>query len=89
MMHILQAEVCGCISAHSGLPHKKMKQETSDTSNSQLNQASWNTAVLKFSSENKLNVHYYLSTFICDFPLIARSGKSHVNISLMECAFYI
>jgi len=44
---------------------------------------------LKFSSENKLNVHYYLSTFICDFPLIARSGKSHVNISLMECAFYI
>jgi len=27
MMHILQAQVCGCISAHPGLPHKKMKRE--------------------------------------------------------------
>jgi len=31
--HILQAQVCGCISAHAGLPYqKKTIQETSDGS---------------------------------------------------------
>jgi len=40
---------------------------------------------LKFGSENQLNVHIYLSSF-SDFPLIARSGKSHVTISLIGCA---
>jgi len=40
MMHILQAQVYGCISAHPGLPHQKTKQETSYASKSQLNQAS-------------------------------------------------
>jgi len=86
MMHILQAQVCGCISAHPGLPHQKMKRETSDASKSQLNQASWNSKVLKFGWENQLNVHIYLSIFFCDFPLIARSRKSQVTVSLMGCA---
>jgi len=30
IVHILQAHVCGCISAQSGLPHRKKKWETSD-----------------------------------------------------------
>jgi len=38
MMHTLQAQVCGCISAHPWLPHQKTKRETSDASKSQLNQ---------------------------------------------------
>ena len=57
MMHVLQAQVCGCISAYSGWPDQKTKRET--ISKSQLNQASWNRTVLKFGSENKLNVHNY------------------------------
>jgi len=69
MMHILQAKVCGC--AHPGFPRRKMKREISDASKSQLNQASLNRTVLKFGSENQLNVHTYLSTFFCDFLLIA------------------
>jgi len=28
----------------------------------------------------------YLSILFCDFPLIARSGTSHVTISLIGCA---
>jgi len=28
----------------------------------------------------------YLSILFCKFPLIARSGKSHATISLIECA---
>jgi len=40
MMHILQAQVCGCISAHPGLSHQKLKQRTSDASIGQVNQAS-------------------------------------------------
>jgi len=39
-MHILQAQVRVCISAHPGLPHQKTKRETSDAAKSQLNQAS-------------------------------------------------
>ena len=27
-MYILQAQVCGCISAHPRLPHQKIKRET-------------------------------------------------------------
>jgi len=30
MMHIFQAQACGCISAHPGLSHQKTKRETSD-----------------------------------------------------------
>ena len=30
MMLILQAHVCGCISAHPGFPDQKMKRETGD-----------------------------------------------------------
>jgi len=30
MMHLLQAQVCSCISVHPGLPHQKKKQETRD-----------------------------------------------------------
>ena len=67
MMHILQAQVCGCISAHPGFPHHKTERETSDDSKSQLNQASWNKTVLKFGSENQLNVHNYLSILFWDF----------------------
>jgi len=33
-----------------------------------------------------LNPDYYLSIVFCDFPLIARSGTSHVSISLIGCA---
>jgi len=40
MMHILQAQVCSCTSAHPGLPHQETKRETSDASKSQLNQSS-------------------------------------------------
>jgi len=32
MMHILQAQVYDCISAHQRLPHLKTTQETSDAS---------------------------------------------------------
>jgi len=43
--------------------------------------------VLKFGSENQLSIHNYLSiVFFCDFPLIVRSGKSHVTIRFMGCA---
>jgi len=56
MMHILQAQVCGCISAYPGLPHQKTKRENSDASKSQLNQTNWNRTVLKFGSENQLKV---------------------------------
>jgi len=63
MMHMMQAQVCGCISAHPGLTHQKTKRENSDASKSQLNQASWNRGVLKFGSENKLNVHILLLSF--------------------------
>ena len=49
-----------CISAHPGLPHQNMKCETSDASKSQVNQSRWNRKVLKFGSENQLNVHNYL-----------------------------
>jgi len=38
MMHILQAQLCGCISTHPGVPHQKTKRETNDASNSQLNE---------------------------------------------------
>jgi len=51
MMHILQAQVCGCISAHPGLPHQKTNRETNDASKSKQNQAGWNRTVLKFGSE--------------------------------------
>jgi len=42
---------------------------------------------LKFGSENQLNI-YNIIIFqaSCDFLLIARSGKSHVTISLIGCA---
>ena len=42
-------------------------------------------AVLKFSSENQLNVRNSLSILCVIFPLIARSGKSYVTISLVVC----
>jgi len=38
MMHKLQAQVCGFISAHPELPHQKMKREASYAPKSQLNQ---------------------------------------------------
>jgi len=41
---------------------------------------------MKFGSENQLNVHNYFSILFCDFPLIARSGKSQVTSSLIGCA---
>ena len=49
-----------CISAHPGLPHQNTKRETSDATKSQVNQSSWNRKVLKFASENQLNVRNYL-----------------------------
>jgi len=66
ILPILQAQVCGCISAHPELPHQKTRRETSDASTSQLNQASWNKTVLKFGSGNQLN---YLSILLLSFSL--------------------
>jgi len=40
---------------------------------------------LKFVPEDQLNVHMYLSSLFCDFPLIARSGTIHVTVSLIGC----
>jgi len=37
---VQQAQVCGCISAHPGLPHQQTKRETCDASKSELNQSS-------------------------------------------------
>jgi len=54
-------------SAHPGLHYQKTERETSDTSKSQQNQASWNKTVLKFGSGNKLNVHNYVSIFFVIF----------------------
>ena len=48
--HILQAQVCDWINA-------KNERETSVASLNQPNQARWNRTVLKFGSENQLNVH--------------------------------
>ena len=86
MKHILQAQVCDCISAQPGLPHQKTKREISEASKSQPNQGSWNRTAVKCDSENQLNVHDYLSILFCDFPLIARSEKRHNTISLIGCA---
>jgi len=69
IMHILQVQVCGCISSHPELSHHKMKRETHEASNSQLNQTSSNRTVLKFGSENQLNIHNYLSILFVIFPL--------------------
>jgi len=88
MMHTLQAQVCGSISAHPGLPHQKTKLETRDASRSQINQASWNRTILKFVPEDQLNVHIYLPSLFCDFPLIARSGTSHVTVSWVGCVLH-
>ena len=52
MMHTLQAQVCGCVSAHPGLPHQKTKWEARDVSKRQFNQASSNRTVLKFVPDN-------------------------------------
>jgi len=40
MMHTLEAQVCGSVGAHPGLPHQKKKLETRDASRGQINQAS-------------------------------------------------
>ena len=69
MMHILQAQACSCISVYPGSPHQITKRETSDASKSQLNQASWNRTVLKFGSENQLNVRNYVSILFLWFSL--------------------
>jgi len=53
--HIASTGVC-CICAHPGLPHQNTKRETSDASESQVNQSTWNREILKFGSENQLNV---------------------------------
>ena len=84
MLHTLQAQVCGSISAQSGLPHQKTKLETRDASKSRINQSSWNRTMLKFVPEDQLSVRIYLSS-LCDFPPMARSGKSHVTVSLIGC----
>ena len=86
MMRILQAQVCDCISVYSGLPHQKTKQETSDASTNQLNQAVWNRKVLKFGSEIHFSAHICLLIRLGDSPLLARSRKSHITVSLMGFA---
>jgi len=67
MMHTLQAQVCGSISAHPGLPDQETKLETRHASKSQINQASWNRTVLKYVPEDQLKVHIYLSSLFSDF----------------------
>ena len=87
MMHILQAQVCRCISAHLWLlPTSKKETWNWRCIKSQLNQASWNINVLKIWLRNLIRVHNYLSILFRDFLFIARCGKSHVINSLMECA---
>ena len=86
MMRILQAHVCGCISAHPGLPDQKTKRETSNASKSQRNQASWNRAVLKFGSENQLHVHNYLSILFLLFFLPRTIWKRSRNYQVVGCA---
>ena len=44
MMHLLQAQVWNCISAHPGC-HIKKQNGTNDASKSQLNQATWTKTV--------------------------------------------
>jgi len=39
-------------------------------------------------SEDFYQPWLYLSILVCDFPLIARSGKSHVTIRVIGCAPY-
>jgi len=91
MIHILQAQACGCISAYPGLQHQKPKRDTSGASQSQLNQAMRQFEMRQFWNLAQINVHNYLSTLFCDFPFIGRSGKnrkSHVTISLFGSALH-
>jgi len=44
-MHILQAQVCGCDSAHPRLPHLERRREASDASKSQLNCKIWHKSI--------------------------------------------
>jgi len=87
MMHILQAQVCGCISAHPGLSHQKTKRETSDASKRQLNQASWNRKVVKFGFANQLKFNNYLSILFLWFSLDRPLSETY-SLPLMSQAGY-
>jgi len=69
MIHILQAQVCGCVSTHPRLlaTSKKTNGKLVTLQKSQLHQARWNRTVLQFGSENQLNLQNYLSIPFCDF----------------------
>ena len=83
MMHILQSHVCGCVSAHPELPNQKMIWETSDASNIQQNQASWNGTVLKFGSEIQSHVPNYLQMPHC-FGCLGLSPSSTLLLATGE-----
>ena len=54
----------------------------------QLNQASSNRKVLKYGSENQLNVYNYLPILFLWFSIDRTIWKGHVSISLIGCAPY-
>jgi len=85
-MHILQAQLCGCICTYAGLPYQRTKPETSDALKSQLNKARWNRKVLKFGSENQLNADNCLSRFFVIFTCSHDLENGHVTINLIVCA---
>jgi len=71
MIHMLQAQVCCCISAHPRLSHPKTKRETSNVPESQINQASWNRTVLNFwhrKSVTGKHPHLSFYPFFVIFP---------------------
>jgi len=66
MMHILQAQVCGCTAftyqgCHLNKRNRKLviHQKVSD-----IKQVEINRRVMKFGRENQLNAHNYLSTLV-------------------------
>ena len=90
MMHILQAQMWSCISAHLGLPHQKTKRETNDVWKTQLSQASWNRTILKLGSEHQINGRNYFSIvffwFSFDSLIWAKSFASHHYQFNWKCA---
>ena len=51
MMHMLQAQVSGCISAYPELPHQRKKQETADALKSKLKQETTDALKSKLKRE--------------------------------------
>jgi len=78
VMHILQAQVWSCISAHPGLPHQKTKRETNDAWKNSAKPGKLKYDCFEIWLRKKNDRNYY-SVLFCDFPLITWSGQSHVT----------